>query len=213
MSGVGFQVSEQGADGQSEGIVSVRELLQANREIASLDKEIERELRALLKFQSLRGKTLLYDTAMADLGLRPRASGLRRWRGRTRPGLLRLPFYRVGARHVYRGCTVTPNSRLSVAVHILALLALNKGQPLTSDYIARSVNTNPVVIRRLLGRLRRIGLVRSQGGIGGGWDLVRGADLISLSIFGERYRRTACLSCITASRIQNAWWAATFRRF
>ncbi|OQC68483.1 MAG: putative HTH-type transcriptional regulator YwnA [Verrucomicrobia bacterium ADurb.Bin006] len=52
------------------------------------------------------------------------------------------------------------NSRFTVAIHVLCLLAHSQGQALTSEYIAGSVNTNPVVIRRLLAALRRAGLVR-----------------------------------------------------
>ncbi len=67
-----------------------------------------------------------------------------------------------------------PSSRFTVAIHILTLLAhaASGEEPVTSEYIAGSVNTNPVVIRRLLALLRKAKLVRSQGGPGGGWQLV-----------------------------------------
>lgn len=72
------------------------------------------------------------------------------------------------------------NSRFAFANHILTLLALAEDEPITSAYIAGSVNTNPVVIRRLLGNLREAGLVTSQPGTGGGWRLLRAPDGISL---------------------------------
>jgi Rrf2 family protein len=62
------------------------------------------------------------------------------------------------------------NTRFAAAVHVLTLLALNKA-PLTSDYIAGSVCTNAVVVRRLLGRLREAGLVSAVQGAGGGFAL------------------------------------------
>src|SRR6476469_2221875 len=68
------------------------------------------------------------------------------------------------------------STRMPVAVHILTLLAHEKGQALTSDYIAGSVNTNPVVIRRMLGLLSRAGLVSSTAGAGGGTSLARTAE-------------------------------------
>lgn len=59
------------------------------------------------------------------------------------------------------------NSQFAVALHILTLLALNAHEPLTSEYIAGSVNTNPVFIRRVLGKLAHASLVTSQPGVGG----------------------------------------------
>jgi Rrf2 family protein len=50
----------------------------------------------------------------------------------------------------------------------------------TSELIARSVNTNPVFIRRVLGLLHHAGLVASQPGVGGGWRLLRSPEDISL---------------------------------
>ena len=72
------------------------------------------------------------------------------------------------------------NSRFDVAVHTLTLLAQTSDEPVTSEYIASSVNTNPVVIRRIMAALRSAGLVRSQGGNGGGWRLTRDAREITL---------------------------------
>jgi DNA-binding IscR family transcriptional regulator len=78
-----------------------------------------------------------------------------------------------------------PNSRFTVAIHILTLLAHQGGEPATSEFIASSVNTNPVVIRRLLALLRTARLVRSQGGPGGGWQLVVRPGSITLrDVFG-----------------------------
>jgi Rrf2 family protein len=72
------------------------------------------------------------------------------------------------------------NSRFAVAVHILTLIAAGEGQPVTSEYIAGSVNTNASLVRRLLSQLTRAGLTTSQMGIGGGALLARPADQITL---------------------------------
>ncbi|MGX1265902.1 DNA-binding IscR family transcriptional regulator [Rossellomorea marisflavi] len=45
------------------------------------------------------------------------------------------------------------NTRLSVAIHIMSLVAMDPKQ--SSDQIAQSVTTNPVVIRRLSGDLKK----------------------------------------------------------
>ena len=73
------------------------------------------------------------------------------------------------------------NSRFAVAVHTLGFVGFAAGRhPVTSEDIAVSVNTNPVVIRRVLGLLREAGLVTSQPGPGGGWRLNRRPDAITL---------------------------------
>ena len=75
------------------------------------------------------------------------------------------------------------NSRMTIAVHALAwmTLAQRRGpELLTSDQVAASVNTNPVIIRRSLGDLRRAGLVQVRHGAGAGWSLARAPEEISL---------------------------------
>ena len=65
------------------------------------------------------------------------------------------------------------NSRLTIAVHALTWLALaqQRGRDrLTSDQVAASVNSNPVIIRRSLGDLRQAGLVLVRRGPGSGLE-------------------------------------------
>src|SRR5262249_59903685 len=71
------------------------------------------------------------------------------------------------------------SSRFAVAVHILALMAAAEDEPIKSDQMAGSVNTNPVVIRRILCSLSRAELVISQTGAAGGSKLAREAGQIS----------------------------------
>ena len=75
---------------------------------------------------------------------------------------------------------MTISSRFAVAVHILTLLETSGGEPVTSERIAGSVNTNPAVVRRILSMLARAGLTRSQLGTGGGALLARPAAEITL---------------------------------
>ena len=56
------------------------------------------------------------------------------------------------------------NSRFAVAIHILALVAAGPREQVTSEFIAGSVNTNPVVIRRISGMLRKAGLINLTSG-------------------------------------------------
>ena len=60
------------------------------------------------------------------------------------------------------------NSRFAVAVHVLSLMAWTGEEPLKSEQVAESVNTNPVVIRRILLDLAQAGLVVSHTGSLGG---------------------------------------------
>ncbi|HVF86790.1 MAG TPA: Rrf2 family transcriptional regulator [Pyrinomonadaceae bacterium] len=68
---------------------------------------------------------------------------------------------------------MSTSSRFSVAVHVLALMASAGGELVKSEHVAYSVNTNPVVIRRILCALARAGLVVSQTGAAGGSRLAR----------------------------------------
>jgi len=76
------------------------------------------------------------------------------------------------------------NSKMTIAAHALAWIGLNErmgGEWATSEQIANSVNTNPVVIRRLLGELRAAGLVEARRGAGAGWRLTRPTESIDLA--------------------------------
>lgn len=72
------------------------------------------------------------------------------------------------------------SSRFAVGVHILTLLAQSQGKPVTSEWIAGSANTNPAVVRKLLGMLAKAGLTTSQLGLGGGALLARSPEAITL---------------------------------
>ncbi|MFK7691705.1 Rrf2 family transcriptional regulator [Paenibacillus sp. HJGM_3] len=58
------------------------------------------------------------------------------------------------------------STRFSIAVHTLSLIAVSPNG-CTGDFIAGSVNTNPVVIRRIIGMLKKAGLVNVRPGVGG----------------------------------------------
>ncbi len=73
--------------------------------------------------------------------------------------------------------------RVETAVHLLVILAraARSGErAATSEQIADSIGTNPVVVRRLVGVLRKAKLVNTKRGIGGGIVLARPADKVSL---------------------------------
>jgi Rrf2 family protein len=68
-----------------------------------------------------------------------------------------------------------------MAVHVLAVLAYKEGDRITSSYLADSVNTNPVIIRRLLSTLQKARLVDTRKGAGAGSRLERSPSRITLA--------------------------------
>ncbi|NHZ92584.1 helix-turn-helix domain-containing protein [Massilia sp. CCM 8733] len=62
------------------------------------------------------------------------------------------------------------DSRLSRVLHVLLHMARHDG-PMTSEHIARMLDTNPVVVRRTMAGLREAGYVRSGAGKHGGWTM------------------------------------------
>ncbi|WP_058301170.1 Rrf2 family transcriptional regulator [Gorillibacterium timonense] len=74
------------------------------------------------------------------------------------------------------------SSRFSIAVHILSLVAVTP-DPCTGDYLAGSVNTNPVIIRRITGMLKKAGLIDVRPGVGGATLRVSPDDITLLMVF------------------------------
>lgn len=75
------------------------------------------------------------------------------------------------------------SSRFSVAVHILSILSIEKDKLCTSEWIAGSVNTNPVIIRRVIGMLKKAGLVSVNAGSGGAYLLEPIESITLLQIY------------------------------
>jgi Rrf2 family protein len=72
-----------------------------------------------------------------------------------------------------------------MAVHVLAVLAYKEGDRVTSAALAGSINTNPVMVRRLLLSLQKAKLVETCKGAGSGSRLSRSPRRINLA---EIYR-------------------------
>ena len=72
------------------------------------------------------------------------------------------------------------SSRFTIAVHVLIVIeAFHRDYKTTSEFIASSVNVNPVVIRRVLQQLKKAGIVEVQRGTGGA-SLAREPEEITL---------------------------------
>ena len=105
------------------------------------------------------------------------------------------------------------SARFSVAIHILSMLSVGKNTICTSELVASSVNTNPVVIRRVTGMLKKAGLVNVSLGYGGTTllkpidqitllDVYRAVDVVKEGHLFQIHENTE-LSCIVGANIQN----------
>jgi len=82
------------------------------------------------------------------------------------------------------------SSRFTIALHIFACIDYFQNEyKLTSDFIASSVNVNPVVIRRLLQQLKAAGLVEVARGTGG-CTIAKSTDEIT---FLDVYEAVECV--------------------
>ncbi len=64
-------------------------------------------------------------------------------------------------------------------LHVLLHMAQTDG-PVTSEVLAKAMETNPVVLRRVMAGLRDQGYVQSEKGHGGGWTLA--CDLAKVTL-------------------------------
>ena len=91
------------------------------------------------------------------------------------------------------------NSRLASAVHIMSFVAYAGDEGTTSEAIAKSLRTNPVVVRKILKLLEREGLVALRQGRHGGVGLGHPASSITL---GQIYKAVENESGVFAMRSQ-----------
>jgi len=73
------------------------------------------------------------------------------------------------------------NLRFATIIHILVMLEKFKDQLITSEFIAGSINVNPVVVRREIKTLKEAGFIASKKGKDGGCYLTKDANQIKLS--------------------------------
>lgn len=85
------------------------------------------------------------------------------------------------------------NGRFSISVHILTLLATSREEFLSSEWIAGSININPVLVRKEISNLREHGLVSSKEGKNGGTQLAKPASAILLSDVYEAVKQSPLL--------------------
>lgn len=82
------------------------------------------------------------------------------------------------------------SSRFTIAIHIFACIDTFKDDvKITSDFLASSVNVNPVIIRKILSQLKANGLIKVQRGSGGA-SIAKPLEAIN---FLDIYRAVECI--------------------
>lgn len=76
------------------------------------------------------------------------------------------------------------SSRFTIAIHMLTCMEMFKGEyKITSDFLASSIEVNPVIIRRLLSQLKDAGLIEVKRGTGGASIEKPLEDITFLSVY------------------------------
>lgn len=106
------------------------------------------------------------------------------------------------------------SSRFTIAIHIFACInTFEKDHKITSDFLAASVNVNPVIIRRILSQLKGAGLITVARGSGGASFAKAAKDITFLDIYnavecvdnGElfHFHENPCYQCPVGRNIHN----------
>ena len=80
------------------------------------------------------------------------------------------------------------SSRFTMAIHMFACIDTFTDQKMTSDFMAASIGTNPVIVRKLLQQLKAAGLIEVSRGTGG----VTVTKLLSEITFLDIYKAVEC---------------------
>ena len=76
------------------------------------------------------------------------------------------------------------SSRFTIATHTLLCIAMfQEKYKVTSNFLASSINVNPVIIRNILGQLSASGLVEIKAGVGGAYLAKPAEEITLLDIF------------------------------
>lgn len=82
------------------------------------------------------------------------------------------------------------SSRFTIAIHMLACMDVFQDEyKITSDFLANSINVNPVIIRKILSQLKDAGLIEVKRGPGGA-AIAKPLDEIT---FFDVYRSVDCI--------------------
>lgn len=107
------------------------------------------------------------------------------------------------------------SSRFTIAIHIFACIDIfEKQYKITSDFLASSINVNPVIIRKIMIQLKNAGLISVARGTGGAsiakkadeitfYDVYRAVDLIENGDLFH-FHENPCTDCPVGENIHSA---------
>lgn len=82
------------------------------------------------------------------------------------------------------------SSRFTIAIHMLVCMDVFKEEyKITSDFLASSINVNPVIIRKIFSQLEDAGLIKVKRGTGGA-SIVKSLNEIT---FFDIYQSVECI--------------------
>ena len=91
---------------------------------------------------------------------------------------------------VRRRGKVQISSRFTIAIHMMTCMeTFKEDYKITSDFLASSINVNPVIIRRILSQLKDAGLIEVKRGTGGA-SVIKPLEAIT---FLAVYRAVECI--------------------
>ena len=95
------------------------------------------------------------------------------------------------------------SSRFTIAIHMLTCMETFKEEyKITSDFLASSINVNPVIIRRILSQLKEAGLIEVKRGTGGA-GIIKPLEEIT---FLDVYRAVECIEENTLFHFHEKLW-------
>lgn len=87
------------------------------------------------------------------------------------------------------------SSRFTIALHMLTCMEKFKEEyKITSDFLASSINVNPVIIRRILSRLKDAGLIEVKRGTGGAAVIQPPEKITFLDVYRNTQAIYACIN-------------------
>ncbi len=76
------------------------------------------------------------------------------------------------------------SSRFTIALHMLTCMeTFKEDYKITSDFLASSINVNPVIIRRILSQLKEVGIIEVKRGTGGAMITKPLQDITFLDVY------------------------------